>query len=198
MSNEFSTTVPATVTLIAQGNATLSGSTKSFAKFGEKGVERPQGITAIDPGTKPKGETFRLPVSGGTLALDGTSGTVDTTGGIQILKKTKTISPQLRITNVVIDFAAKNGTAELEAQPIPPFNGLAPRSELVELVVPGNAIQANSTTRQITIKGVEAKLVSGSATAFNTVFNQPEAGPASSEFAAGEVFGTFSLTLQAQ
>jgi hypothetical protein len=198
MSNEFSTTVPATVTLIAQGNATLAGTTKSFAKFGEKGVERPQGITAIDPATKPKGETFQLPVSGGTLALNGTSGTVNTTGGIQILKKTKTISPQLRITNVVLDFAAKNGTAELEAQPVPPFNGLAPRSELVELVVPGNAIQANSTTRQITIKGVEAKLVSGSATAFNTVFNQPETGPASSEFAAGEVFGTFSLTLQAQ
>jgi hypothetical protein len=198
MSNEFSTTVPSTVTLIGQGNATLSGSPKSFAKFGEKGVERPQGITAIAPTTKPKGETFQLPVTGGTLALNGTSGTVNTTGGIQILKKTKTISPQLKITNVVIDFAAKNGSAELEAQPVPPFTGLVPRSELVELVIPGNAIQANSTTRQITIKGVEAKLVSGSATSFNTVFNQPEAGPASSEFVAGELFGSFNLTLQAQ
>jgi hypothetical protein len=83
---------------------------------------------------------------------------------------------------------------------VPPFSGPAPRGPLVELVIPANAIQANATTRQITIKGIEAKLVSGTATTFNNTLNQggEKAPPASSEFAAGELFGTFSMTLQAQ
>ncbi|HTR76087.1 MAG TPA: hypothetical protein VMH33_12610 [Solirubrobacterales bacterium] len=198
MSNAFGITVPSTVTLVGGGSATLAGSSSTFAKFGQKGVERPQGITAIAPATKPKSETFQLPVTGGTLALNGTGGTVATIGGIQILKQTKTLSPQLRISNVVLELATKSGTAELETQPVPPFTGLAPRAQLVELVIPGNSIQTNTTTRQITMKGVEAKLVTGAASTFNTVFNQPEAGPPNSDFAAGELLGTFTLNLQAQ
>jgi hypothetical protein len=190
--------VPSTVTLLGQGEATLEGNQQAFAKFGAKGVQRPQGINPIAPAKKPKGETFQLPVTGGTLALDGSTGTIGTTGGIEIVKKTKTLSPQMKITNVIIELAPKSGTAEIETQPVPPFSGLAPRAQLVELVIPGDAMQTNPAARQITIKGVEAKLASGAATTFNSTFNQPEAGPASSDFAAGELFGTFTLTLQAQ
>lgn len=198
MSNEFSITVPATVTLLGQGEATLEAKASTFAKFGAKGVEQPQGITAIAPAQKPKPGVFQLPVSGGTMTLNGAAGTINTTGGIEIVKKTKTISPQLKILNTVFMLEQKSATSELEAQPVPPFTGLMPRSQLVELVVPGNGVQTNGATRQITIKGVEAKLVSGTASTFNDVFNQPEKGPASSEFAAGEVLGTFNLTVQAQ
>jgi hypothetical protein len=200
MSNEFSTTAPSTVTILGQGEATFEGAAASFKKFGEKGVELPQGINAIAPAKKPKATVFTLPITGGIVTPEATSGTVTTNGGIEIQKKGKTLSPQMKIVNVNVEFTQKTGTVELEILPNPPFPGATGRSSIVELVFPKNAIATNPTTRQITVKGAEAKLQGPAASTLNQVFNQGDekAPPASSEFAAGELFGTFSMTLQAQ
>jgi hypothetical protein len=200
MSNEFSTTVPQTVTILGQGEATLEGAAAAFKKFAEKGVEVPQGINPIAPAKNPKATTFTFPITGGTVAQNLSSGQVTTNGGIEILKKGKTLSPQMKITNVNLEFTQKTATVEIEIQPNPPFPGATGRSSIVELVFPGNAIQTNPTTRQITVKGAEAKLQAAAAATLNSVFNQggEKAPPASSEFAGGEQFGTFSMTLQAQ
>jgi Htaa len=200
MSNEFSTTVPSTLTILGQNEATLEGNTATFKKFGEKGVELPAGITAIAPAKKPKLTTYTFPISGGSLATNYAAGQISTTGGIEIVKKGKTLSPTVKITNIQIEFAQKTATVELEITPNPPFPGTTVRSSIVELTFPANSMQSNPTTRQVTVQGAEAKLQAAAATTLNSVFNQggEKTPPTTSEFTAGEVLGTFSMTLQAQ
>lgn len=200
MSNEFSTTVPSTVTILGQGEATFEGTAATFKKFGEKGVELTSGIKPIAPAKNSKVTQFTFPIMGGIVTPEATSGTVTTNGGIEILKKGKTVSPQMKIVNANVEFTQKTGTVELEILPNPPFPGATGRSSIVELVFPKNAITTNPTTRQIVVKGAEAKLQAPAAATLNQVFNQggEKVPPASSEFAGGELFGTFSMTLQAQ
>jgi hypothetical protein len=196
MSNEFNLTVPSTVTLLAQNEATLETAPGITKKLVEKGVQ-PSGINPIAPAKQPKAGNFTFPISGGTVTTDLTSGQVTTTGGVEILKKGKTSSPQVKITNVWLELQQKTATVELEILPAPGQTG---RSSIVELVFPANSVVANPTTRQITVAKAEAKLQAPAATTLNQVFNagDEKAPPASSEFAAGELFGTFSMTVQAQ
>jgi hypothetical protein len=200
MSNEFSTTVPSTLTILGQNEATFEAAPASSKKFGEKGVEQPAGITAVAPAKKPKPGVFTFPLSGGTVATDYSTGTIGSSGGIEIVKKGKISSPTMKISNIQIEFAQKTATVEMDVTPAPPFAGATPRGAIVDLTFPANSIQSNPTTRQITVKGAEAKLQAGTATTLNQVFNQgnEKVPPASSEFAAGELFGTFSMVLQAQ
>jgi hypothetical protein len=196
MSNEFNITVPSTVTLLGQNEATLETAPGITKKLIEKGVQ-PSGINPIAPAKQPKAGNFTFPITGGTVAQDLTSGQVTTAGGVEILKKGKTSSPAVKITNVFLELQQKTATVELEILPTPGQTG---RSSIVELVFPANSVQTNPTTRQITVAKAEAKLQGPAATTLNTVFNagDEKAPPASSEFAAGELFGTFSMTLQAQ
>jgi hypothetical protein len=196
MSNEFNITSPSTVTLIAQNEANLEVASGITKKLIEKGVA-PSGINPIAPAKQPKLANFSFPISGGTVAQDLSSGSVTTTGGVEIVKKGKTATPTMKITNVFVELQQKTATVELEILPTPGQTG---RASIVELVFPANSVQANPTTRQITVAKAEAKLQGPAATTLNTVFNagDEKAPPASSEFAAGELFGTFSMTLQAQ
>ncbi len=195
MSNEFSITSPSSLTILGQNEATLEASPAILKKFVEKGVDASSGIKPIAPAKNSKVTNFTFPIAGGTLATNYSTGQVTTTGGVEIVKKGKISSPTMKITNIYIEFAQKTATVELEVAPNPPG-----RASIVDLVFPTNAIQSNPTTRQITIKGAEAKLQAVAAATLNQVFNQGEekAPPANSEFAAGELFGTFSMTLQAQ
>jgi hypothetical protein len=196
MSNEFNLTVPSTVTLLGQNEATLETAPGIVKKLGEKGV-LPSGINPIAPAKSPKATVFTFPITGGIVNPDLTSGQVTTVGGVEILKKGKTSSPAVKITNVVLELQQKTATVELEILPTPGQTG---RSSIVELVFPTNSVNTNSTTRQITVNKAEAKLQGPAATTLNTALNagDEKAPPASSEFAAGELFGTFSMTLQAQ
>jgi hypothetical protein len=196
MSNEFNITSPSTVTLIAQNEASLETAPAILKKLAEKGVV-PAGIVPIAPAKQPKLGNFTFPISGGTVTQDLTSGQVTTTGGAEIVKKGKTASPAMKLTNVTLELQQKTATVELEILPTPGNTG---RASIVELVFPANSVQTNPTTRQITVTKAEAKLQTVAATTLNQVFNagDEKAPPASSEFAAGELFGTFSMTLQAQ
>jgi Htaa len=197
MSNEFSTTVPSTLTILANGEATLLGNAKTFAKFGEKGVNLSTGIKPIVPAKNSKVTQFTFPITGGTLATNYTSGIIGTSGGVEVIKTGKTVSPTMKITNIQVEFAQKTATVELEILPTP---GALGRSSIVDLTFPANSVTSNPTTRQVTVKGAEAKLQAVAAATLNATFNQggETTPPASSEFAAGELFGTFSMVLQAQ
>ena len=200
MSNEFSITSPSSLTILGQNEATLETSAATLKKFVEKGVDASSGIKPITPAKNSKVTNFTFPITGGTLATNYTTGQITSSGGVEIVKKGKTLSPTMKITNIWVEFAQKTATVELEITPVPPFPGQTGRSSIVDVVFPTNAIQSNPTTRQVTIKGGEAKLQTGAAATLNSVFNQGDerVPPASSEFAAGELFGTFSMVLQAQ
>jgi hypothetical protein len=99
-------------------------------------------------------------VGGGTIMLGSSSGAgkVETSGGLQILKTTKTLSPKLAMTSFSLDLTGKSATAELEITPAPPFAGNTGRSFGLSLVVPNGAVVTHPTTRQLEVKGVEARL----------------------------------------
>lgn len=198
LSNAYSTAQPETVTLLAQGSATLTGNASTLGKFAAKGVKVPEGITAIAPATKPNATSFQFPISGGTLAPDASKGTVETLGGVQVLKKAEPFSPTMRLVNAKVDFAAKAATVELEILPSPPFPG-AGRSSLVDVVLPPGSVVANPAARTIAIQNAEARLQAAAASTLNDVFNQPAPSPPpSSNFVVGDPIGTFSITVQAQ
>lgn len=201
LSNLFVAAQPRTVTLLPQGNATLAANSATVAKFKAKDIQVPTGFSAIAPATEPTPLTFQLPITGGEMQLNSSTGAgqVATSGGIQILKSTKTLSPQVALKAFSIDLTGKNASAEFEITPAPPFAGNTGRSFGVSLTVPNGALVTNPTTRQIEVKGVEAKLEANAVETLNNVFNQPApAPPASSNFVVGDPLGTFTVVAQAQ
>lgn len=198
LSNTFVLTVPRTVTLLPDGAAKLTANGVALGKFAAKGVKVPDGFTALPPATEPTPTSLQVPVIGGALAPDGSAGTVDTAGGLQILKEAKPFSPTVKMANMTLDFGAKTASVELELLPSPPFPGAAGSPALASLVVKGPGVTANPVTRQIAIVG-EARLQANTATTLNNVFNQPAPEPPpSSNFVVGDPLGNFSLSVQAQ
>ncbi len=199
ISNTYASADPATVTILPQGSATLAGNVATLGKFAAKGVELPGGISAVSPATKPTPVSFQFPIAGGTLAPDGSEGTVRTTGGVQILKKTATLSPEMKLLNIAVDFKAKTATVELEILPAPPFPGATGRSSIADIVLPAGSVVANPTARTITVTGADARLQAVAASTLNSVFNQPAPEPPpASNFIVGDSLGAFSMTVQAE
>jgi hypothetical protein len=199
ISNLYASAQPRTVNLLAQGSAVLAPNPTSLAKFAAKGVKLPSGIAPIAPATAPSASTLAFPIAGGVIAPDGSSGTLQTTGGVQITKKTDKLSPQMKLVNVEVNFGTKTATVELEILPTPPFPGGTGRASIVDLTLPSGSVTTNPGARQIFITGAEARLQAVAATTLNSVFNQPApAPPSSSNFVVGDPFGTFSLVAQAE
>jgi hypothetical protein len=199
LSNLFVAVQPRTVTLLPQGSATLTLNSATVAKFKAKGVEVPAGFSPVAPATEPSSLAFQLPVTGGNMQLGFSAGEVDTAGGVQVLKSTKTLSPQVTLKAFEIDLTGHAASAEFEITPAPPFAGNTGRSFGVALTVPSNALVTNPTTRQIEVKGVEATLQDNAVSTLNNVLNQPApAPPPSSNFIVGDPLGSFNLVLQAQ
>jgi hypothetical protein len=199
MSNLYASEQPETVTVLPQGSATLTANLNTLGKFKAKGVELPQGITAIAPATQPTATSFAFPISGGTLAPNATAGTVTTTGGVQILKKAKTYSPTVVLKNIIVDFKENTATVELELLPAPPFPGAVGRSSIVTVAVESKNVVTNPTARTIAVTNATAALQAVAAQTLNSVFNQPAPEPPpASNFVVGDQLGTFSMTVQAQ
>lgn len=199
LSNLYANEQPGTVTVLPTGTATLTANVATLGKFGAKGVELPLGITAIAPAIKTTATTFAFPISGGTLAPNGTSGAVNTLGGVQILKKAKTYLPTVVMKNITVDFSGKTATVELELLPTPPLPGAVGRSSLVTIAVEAKDVVANPTTRTIAVNGVSAALQAPAASTLNSVFNQPAPEPPpASNFVVGDPLGAFSMLVQAQ
>lgn len=199
LSNLYSTAQPETVTVLPQGAATLKGDPAAFKKLSEKGVKTPQDVSALAPATKPNATSFQLPITGGTIAPDLSKGTVETAGGVQILKDTDGLDPTMRLSNIHVDFATKAATVEIEILPSPPFPGAAGRASLVDVVLPPKSVVVDPATRTISINDAEARLQAVAASTLNDVFNQPApVPPPSSNFVVGDPLGTFSMVVQAR
>jgi hypothetical protein len=199
ISNLYATAQPRTVTVLPQGDVTLTPDAALLAKFAAKGVKMPSGFAPMAPATAPTPTTLQFPIAGGTLAPDGSGGKLAGSGGIEITKKTETISPQVKLKNLELDFGSKAMTVELEILPVPPFPGATGRTSIADLTLPANSVVADPATRQIAISGAEAKLQAVAASTLNSVFDQPAPEPPpSSDFVVGDPFGTISLLAQAQ
>lgn len=199
LSNVYSTVQPSTVVVLPQGTATLTADKATLGKFAAKGVKVPQGIAPIAPASSKTPGAFEFPIAGGTLSPLADQGTVRTGGGIQIEKKAEPFSPQMKLLEIQVDFAAKTATVQLEIGPTPPFPGTVGRSSIADVVLPKGSVSADPAKRTITVKGAEARLQAVAAATLNDVFNQPApTPPPASNFVVGDPLGTFSLTAQAR
>jgi hypothetical protein len=199
LSNVYSSAQPRTVTVLPRGAATLALNAATLAKFQAKGVAMPSGVSAIAPATEPGPTSLQFPIGGGSLALDASAGALQTSGGVQVLKKAEPFSPTLKLLNGQIDLGAKTISFEFEIGPTPPFPGPAGRSTLADVVLQPTQVVADPVKRTIAIVGAEARLQAAAASTLNDVFNQPPpAPPSSSNFVLGDPLGKLSMTVQAQ
>jgi hypothetical protein len=202
LGSSSSTEQPSTVTVLPQGDATLVADAtpgQAFSKFIAKGVSAATGFTGIAPATRPAPTVFVFPISGGTIAPNASSGTVNTAGGVQIVKDTATLDPTMQLTNIGADLGTKVALTDLNILPSPPFPGNVGRASIADLDFSGATIVSDPATRRITIIGAVAKLQAVAAATLNDVFNQPPPPPPpATDFAPGDSLGTFSFTVQTQ
>lgn len=182
-----SETQPKTVTVVAQNRATLVPDAGTFKKFATKGVNPLTNITPIAPAEKVAaggGFAFTFPISGGSLAPDLSTGTVNASGGIEIKKPGgSTVS----FTNLSIDFATKVVLADSVV------NGTAAgRSSIATLDLTGATVVVDSSARTVTITNAVVRLQELSAALLNKEF------PGGEEFVTGDSLGTLSVTIQLQ
>jgi hypothetical protein len=189
LGSSASTEQPKTVTILPTNNATLDGNVATLGKFATKGVNPFTGITAIAPAVKPTPTSFNFPISGGALAPDLSSGTLNTSGGVQI---TKPAGATMQLTNIGVDFATKVALTNLTILPSPPGPGDVGRASIADLVMSGAAVVIDPTTRTFTITGAVANIQAVAAATLNATF------PGGTDFAPGDPFGTFSIVAQAQ
>lgn len=186
MSNTWATTQPSTVTILPQNTATLAGNVGTLGKFATKGINPFTQITAIAPGVKPNLTSFNFPITGGALALDLSSGMLNTSGGVQIAKPA---GATMQLTNIGVDFATLVALTDLTILPTP---GNAGRASIADIVTTGAAIVVDPAARTFTVTGAVANIQAVAAATLNATF------PGGSAFVAGDPFGTFSFVAQAQ
>jgi hypothetical protein len=186
LGSAVTTTRPLTVTLAGTGGVSLYLSPGFEAKLRELFVA----VTPIFPAEHP-GAEFTLPILGGTIAPDAGSGTIETSGALELLQLG---GGQVFWAEDWFDLAAKTASPEVDSQPSPPYAGKIGRTPIAALIL--SAVTSNATKRTVTVGG--ASLVLGAATAatFNEVFAKPQGKDG--VFAAGEALGTVSFTAQGQ
>ncbi len=148
---------PTTDNVLATGTMTYAGDEGLFKKLADVKVE----VQTIPP-TTVSGTTYSSGISGGTISPLGTSGQVNSAGGIklvQVLPKsaTENLSTTITLGSIGVDLAAKtatvevNGESNVETEPgKKPLNvGNLGRSSIADLTITGNT--PNPATRTVSI-----------------------------------------------
>ncbi len=164
---------PTTDNVLATGTLTYAGDEGLLKKLADVGVK----VETISP-TSVNGTTYSSGISGGTISPLGTSGQVNSAGGIklvQILPKsaTENLSTTITLGSIGVDLAAKtatvevNGESNVETEPgKKPLNvGNLGRSSIADLTITGNTPSPATRTVSITatsvIQPVAAEVLEG-------------------------------------
>jgi hypothetical protein len=176
---------PQTVTVLGKGKAELVLDPGFAAKLGSLFLAANPIFPAERPGV------FTLPIFGGKIAPDGSQGTIETSGALELLQQG---GGQVFWAESWLDLAARTVSPEVDIQPSPPYGGKVGRVALADLGV--GAISANPTARTVTVQGIALALQAQTAATFNDVFARPQGKDG--VFAAGEALGTISFVAQGQ
>jgi hypothetical protein len=176
---------PVTVTVLDEGRASFTPSPEILAKLGSLSVA----LNPIFPAEHP-GASFTLPLVGGIISPDGSQGRVETQGSLEFLQLA---GGQIFWAEPWLDLATHVESAEVDAQPSPPYAGKVGRVGIAEISLVGAALSSDPRARTVTVSG--ASLLLGATTAAS--FNQAFAG-GKAVFAAGEALGVLSFVAQGQ
>lgn len=160
---------PTTDNVLATGTLTYAGDSGLFTKLKDVGVE----VQTISP-TSVNGTTYSSGISGGTISPLGTSGQVNSAGGIKLVQNIPgtTFSTTITLGSIGVDLAAKtatvevNGESNVEVEGKKPLNvGNLGRSSIADLTIISNTPSPATRTLAInstsTIQPVAAEVLEG-------------------------------------
>jgi hypothetical protein len=176
---------PQTVTLLAQGSASLVMDPAFEAKLRSLFVA----VNPIFPAEHPG--AFTLPVGGGKLSPAGGEGIVRTEGALEFLQLG---GGQLFWAESGLDLGAGSATAEVNAQPSPPHGGKVGRIPFAALGA--GAFKGDPKSRALTLGGAFLTLDPAMAATFNQLFAEPQGK--SDVFRSGEPVGSISFAARGQ
>jgi hypothetical protein len=178
---------PATVTVLGKGGATLELDPGMAAKLDSLFVA----VNPIFPAERPG--AFTLPIFGGKLAPDLSSGSLQLQGALELLQLG---GGQVIWGEPVLDLDAAALLPEVEVKPSPPYVGKAGPLVISTLALPPGSTAANPTRRTLSISNGNLTLTESSAATFNEVFAKPQGKQGI--FAAGESLGRISFLAETQ
>lgn len=198
---------PLTVAVLPTGSVAFDADAGTLGKLAKVEVK----IKPLDP-TQVKGlGKFEFPITGGTISPTGTTGTVQSAGGVELEQKlqigpSEYLETTITLKGFYVDLAAKTITVEVSAvsNASQELNlGNLGRSSIADLTIPG--VVSDSVNRTVTVQNASAKLQPISAkvlNAFVEVYEGYEAkgGPPKSpeKINSGDPLGIFSFTAQTQ
>ncbi len=177
---------PATIALVKKNRVTLT----LAAGFQQKLDSLFVAVNPIFPAEHPS--AFTIPISGGKLALDGAQGRVETQGALEFLQLG---GGQVFWREPWLDLDAKAFSAEVDAEPSPPYAGKVGRFGVGALTLSAPPT-ANAKVRTVSASGVTLTLDPGTAAMFNEVFSKPQGREG--VFEVGEPLATLSFLAQGQ
>jgi hypothetical protein len=156
---------PTTDNVLATGTMTYAGDSGLFAKLSDVKVE----VQAISP-TTVSGTTYSSGISGGTISPLGTSGQVNSSGGIKLVQNLGTASTTITLGSIGVDLAAKTATVEDNGESNVTVEGKKPlnignlgRSSIADLQItattPSPATRSLAINSPATIQPVAAEVL---------------------------------------
>jgi hypothetical protein len=201
---------PSTVAVQAGGRASLNTSAETVRKFS---LAPPAGlgvrIVPISPAEAAAGPTIfepilNFPIGGGTIAPDASAGTVQTTGGVNLVQDLGPGGKTTMTLNAIwIDLTTKVATVDVTiASTVDPQLNLGPlgRISIANINLTGATISSDPVNRTVSVLNATATLQAVTAATLTSVFGAPYDAmrfPHPS-FAEGDPLGTFSFTVQTQ
>lgn len=175
---------PETIAVRGQGKVMLNLDPAFLAKLNSLFVA----INPIFPAEHPG--PFELPIFGGTVSPDGSSGRLEASGSIEFLQLG---GGQVFWREAWLDLGSGAATVELEVQPTPPFGGKLGRSAIAALSVAGATLSPNAKARTVSVQGASLALDARMAATFNEAFAERK-----DLFRGGEAVGSLSFVARGQ
>jgi hypothetical protein len=162
---------PETVAVLPTGSMVFSGDPTLLTKLNDVETK-----LELLPPTTAAGTVFTSPLSGGTISPLGTSGTVNSTGGLRLSQTlptgpTTAITTKITLGSIGVDLSAKTATVEVigesnaETEGKKPLNvGNLGRSSIADLAItatPSPATRTLSVNATATIQPVAAEVIEG-------------------------------------
>jgi len=178
---------PATTAVLPSGRLALVPAPAFLAKLRELFVS----LNPIAPAELAPGPVLTLPIFGGNLAPDASTGTLTTEGSLEFLQLG---GGQIFWQAPSLDFGLHLAGAEVDLEPSPPYAGKLGPVGILDLAA--GAVSSEPAEQKISVANAALTMQPATAAAFNDAFAKPQGREG--VFQAGEALGSISFTAQGQ
>jgi hypothetical protein len=200
-----STTQPRTLSVLAEGQASLKTSPVIDGKFQKASVS----FSAVAPasGELRPAAAFSFPIIGGSIAPLADRGTIESGGGVTLVQrelesseKGEKVQLSITLSAIWVDLETRQATAEVSINSTNQHAIGAPgalgRAAVAEVDLSSATISSDPANHTVSVESANATLTPLTAETLNSVFARAAAKELGTEklFEGGESLGTFSFT----